>query len=413
MVATSWAVAVAVILLGLPLGFFASRLATSGSEEEVQGRADSLASILDSYQAVRLPVTQSVVDGYLSQTPQQLQAYIEVHLASGHVITAGTPIAGPTVDFEASPLTSTSVRFEVSWWQLQLRAWPAVGIVGLLSLVAIGAGMTLASRLARRLSAPLVYLAATAEQLGAGNLRVAPPASGIEEIDLVADELARSGSRMSKRLSRERQFASDASHQLRTPLTALSMRLEEIDYVSTEPEVREEARVALEQIDRLSTTIDELLGRTKGGGPSGPRRLLRLSEVFHQQQEEWQPVFAGAGRTLVASVDESLSVVASLGSLTQVIATLLENSVAYGDGVTTLRGREVQGGVAVEVADEGPGVSEELAPRIFERKFSTGGSTGLGLAVARDLMAADGGRLELSQRRPPVFTVFLSASRAP
>jgi signal transduction histidine kinase len=135
--------------------------------------------------------------------------------------------------------------------------------------------------------------------------------------------------------------------------------------------------------------------------------LLRLSDGFDQQREEWEPVFAGAGRTLVASVDESLSVTASPGSLSQVIATLLENSLAHGDGVTTLRGREVQGGVAVEVADEGQGVSEELAPKIFEREFSTGGSTGLGLAVARDLTAADGGRLELSQRRPPVFTVFL------
>jgi signal transduction histidine kinase len=270
--------------------------------------------------------------------------------------------------------------------------------------------MGLAARQAQRISAPLVYLAATAEQLGSGQLRIEPPKAGIEEIDLVAEELARSGQRLAKRLAKERQFASDASHQLRTPLTALSMRLEEIEYVSTEPEVEEEARIALEQIERLSTTIDELLGRNRGGS-GAPRRLLRLSEVFHQQQEEWQPVFAQAGRTLVTSVDESLSVVASPGSLTQVIATLLENSVAHGDGVTTLRGREVQGGVAVEVTDEGPGVSEELAPKIFERRFSTGGSTGLGLAVARDLMAAEGGRLELSQRRPPVFTVFLSAAR--
>jgi signal transduction histidine kinase len=189
------------------------------------------------------------------------------------------------------------------------------------------------------------------------------------------------------------------------------MRLEEIEYLSTEDDVREEARVALEQIERLSTTIDELLGRTRPGASSSGRRLLRLSEVFHQQQEEWQPVFAQADRTLVVSVDESLMASASPGVLSQVIATLLENSIIHGEGVTTLRGREVQGGVAVEVADEGPGVSEELAPKIFDRAFSTGNSTGLGLAVARDLTASDGGRLELSQRRPPVFTIFLSDAR--
>ncbi|MDR2382155.1 MAG: HAMP domain-containing histidine kinase [Bifidobacteriaceae bacterium] len=409
MVATSWAVAVAVFLLGLPLGFFASQLATAEAEAEVQRRADSLASALDSYESAHLPVTQGMVDSYLSQDASQLPAHIQVELADGHVITAGAAILGPVVVLEASPLTATDVRFEVSWSQMNLRALPAVGIVLALCLVAMAAGMALAAGQARRISAPLVYLAASAEQLGAGQLRIDAPKAGIEEIDLVAEELSRSGERMAKRLATERQFASDASHQLRTPLTALSMRLEEIEYVSTEAGVQEEARIALEQIERLSTTIDELLGRTKTPGAGAPRRLLRLSEVFHQQQEEWQPVFAQAGRTLVTSVDESLSVVASPGSLAQVIATLLENSVTHGDGVTILRGREVQGGVAVEVADEGPGVSEELAPRIFEREFSAGGSTGLGLALARDLMAADGGRLELSQRRPPVFTVFLSA----
>ncbi|MDR2252481.1 MAG: HAMP domain-containing histidine kinase, partial [Bifidobacteriaceae bacterium] len=404
MVATTWAVAVAVILLGLPLGFFASELATSDARAEVQRRADSLASMLDSHQSAGLAVSQSLVEGFLSQTEEQLPVRIEVDLADGTEIVAGEDVAGPVVVIEASPLTATTVRLHVSRWSLQVRAGPAVGIVLLLCAVAMGAGMAFAARQARRISAPLVYLSATAEQLGSGQLRIEARRAGIEEIDLVAEELARSGDRMAKRLATERQFAADASHQLRTPLTALSMRLEEIDYLSTQSEVREEARVALEQIERLSITIDELLGRTKSGGTGTPRRLLRLSEIFSQQQEEWQPVFADAGRTLVTSVDESLCVYASPGSLTQVIATLLENSVAHGDGLTTLRGREAQGGVAVEVSDEGPGVSEELAPKIFDREFSTGGSTGLGLALARDLIAAEGGRLELSQRRPPVFT---------
>jgi signal transduction histidine kinase len=275
----------------------------------------------------------------------------------------------------------------------------------------MAAATAFASRQARRLAAPMVYLSATAEQLGAGQMRIQAAKTGIEEIDLVGEELARSGDRMAKRLAVERQFASDASHQLRTPLTALSMRLEEIEYLSNQEDVTEEARVALEQIERLSTTIDQLLGRSKTGTATGPRRRLRLAEVFHQQQEEWQPVFAQAGRTLVTDVDESLMVMASPGALTQVVATLLENALAHGEGVTTMRGREVQGGVAVEVSDEGDGVTQELAQKIFDRSFSTVGSTGLGLAVARDLIASEGGRLELSQRQPPVFTVFLSDSR--
>ncbi|MDR3361216.1 MAG: hypothetical protein LBO20_11400, partial [Bifidobacteriaceae bacterium] len=244
MAATTGAVAVAVILLGLPLGVFASQLAFSSAKAEVQRRADSLASTLDSYQSVHLPVTQSVVDGYLSKTPEQLQVRIEAQLAGGHTIIAGDEITGPSVQVAASPLTATSVRFEVSWWELRLRALPAVGIVVFACVVAMAAGMVFAARQARRISAPLVYLSATAEQLGAGQMRIEAPQAGIEEIDLVAEELARSGDRMAKRLALERQFASDASHQLRTPLTALSMRLEEIEYLSTQAEVQEEARVA-------------------------------------------------------------------------------------------------------------------------------------------------------------------------
>ena len=62
----------------------------------------------------------------------------------------------------------------------------------------------------------------------------------------------------------------------------------------------------------------------------------------------------------------------------------------------------------VEVTDQGPGVPDDLAPRIFEREVTSGKGTGLGLSLARDLVAADGGRLELAQRRPPVFAVLLA-----
>ncbi len=66
----------------------------------------------------------------------------------------------------------------------------------------------------------------------------------------------------------------------------------------------------------------------------------------------------------------------------------------------------------LEVHDEGPGVPDELVPHIFERSFSGAQSTGLGLALARDLVSADGGRLELAQPRPPIFAIFLPPTRA-
>src|SRR5690606_10087012 len=123
------------------------------------------------------------------------------------------------------------------------RAYQVVMLVVAAAFVAFGAGITVAVWQANRLSAPLVYLAASAEQLGSGQVRPNVEESGVEEIDMVADELARSADRLAVRIAAERQFASDASHQLRTPLTALTMRLEEISMLSDDnPEVQEEAR---------------------------------------------------------------------------------------------------------------------------------------------------------------------------
>ena len=100
---------------------------------------------------------------------------------------------------------------------------------------------------------------------------------------------------------------------------------------------------------------------------------------------------------------------ATQGSVSQIIATLVENALHHGGGTVTIRTRTVGGSVVIEVTDEGPGVSEALGTRIFEAGVSGGESTGRGLALARDLARADGARLELVHQRPAVFALFLAA----
>ena len=153
-----------------------------------------------------------------------------------------------------------------------------------LAAVALLAAYVVAAKASRRISAPMIFLAAEAEQLGAGQVRPRLRSSGIEEIDLVQAELVRSAERVAGRLAAERQFASDASHQLRTPLTSLSLRLEEIELLSGEEEVRAEARACIEQVDRLTGVVDDLLkvSRRTGGGTT---EALHLADVFAQQRE--------------------------------------------------------------------------------------------------------------------------------
>jgi len=99
-----------------------------------------------------------------------------------------------------------------------------------------------------------------------------------------------------------------------------------------------------------------------------------------------------------------------------VIGVLLDNALRHGAGTVTLAARDgtssTRDSVLIEVSDTGAGVPDELAEHIFERGVSGGGSTGLGLALARALIDSDGGRLELSVKRPATFTVFLPVPRA-
>jgi signal transduction histidine kinase len=280
----------------------------------------------------------------------------------------------------------------------------AGGLVALAAAAAVGAAQ------ARVLRAPLAALQRRAESLGSGQKRESVRASGIAEVDRVAELLERSAERVDRLIAAERQFASDASHQLRTPLTALSMRLEEIMQAEDQQTVRDEAGSALAQVERLATVVEHLLDGVRDNNlRAGP---VPLDDVVLQQVVEWEPAFAARHRVVKATGTRGLVALATPNGLSQVLATLLENSLIHGAGTVTVSTRSTGISLVVEVSDEGPGVPPELGARIFERSVSGRRGTGLGLAVARELAEADGGRLELVQQKPAMFALFLSAAGA-
>lgn len=407
--ATIAAVTVAVVLLGFPLAFLGAQLVRENEVRGLEVRAESVARTVDFRLEQDIALSDRMLEPYTGGDGE-IAASVTVRTPDGESYRAGPDVEDRAIAVRTTSDSLATVVLQVSWWDVFWLSARVIGLVVVAAVVAFGAGIAMAIWQANRLAAPLVYLAASAEQLGSGQVRPQLEPSGVEEIDLVAAELARSADRMAGRLAAERQFASDASHQLRTPLTALSMRLEEIMLTAGEPEVREEARISLEQVERLVRVVDDLLTRSRRA-QGGTTEAVRLVEVVRQQEEEWAPTFAAAGRRLVVDVDPATQVLATPGALAQVLATLIENSLKHGAGTTTVRSRP--GGsarsVVVEVGDEGAGVPDDLAPRIFEREVTSGAGTGLGLALARDLASADGGRLELAQRRPAVFAVFLAA----
>ncbi|MGL5857189.1 MAG: sensor histidine kinase [Angustibacter sp.] len=391
----------------LPVGGTSGSADRSAPSAESQGARSrgAVARGLDA-QSLDLTAVRSAVDQVLRGGRYGDVASAQVQVAGASVV-VGPRSGGPT--------RSATARRGPVWVEVQVPRSAATNQVllvvgGMLALSVLGFGLAAGTAVlqARRLIRPLDLLADNAERLGRGESRLQPIVSGIPELDRVAAGLERSAGTITSALAAERDFASDASHQLRTPLTAVSMRLEEIASSDDMTQVREEARVALAQVERLTQVVDALLSRSR----RTHRRTtvpIDLLDFLREVVREWEPAFKDAGRRLVLAPVEPIRVSATPSALSQVVATLVENGLHHGRGPVTITVRRTGGSVVLEFTDRGPGVPAELGSRIFERAISGGGSTGLGLALARDLAEADGGRLELVRARPPVFAVFLDA----
>ncbi len=281
----------------------------------------------------------------------------------------------------------------------------ALALLVVTSLAALLVGWMVGNRRAEQLAGPLTELSELAERLGAGESRVQPMRSGIDEVDQVSSVLARSAQQITRNLASERDFAADASHQLRTPLTALLMRLEEIAATDDLAVVAEEAPIAIAQVERLTRVVDDLMGRRRRS--AGSRPSVSLDSVLASLQREWQPAFENARRSVHVHGERGLIVRSTPVALAQILSTLLENSLSHGRGTVEVAARRTGPSVVVEVSDQGTGVAPTIAPHIFERSVSSTGS-GLGLTLARDLAESNGGRLELVSAQPAVFALFLS-----
>ncbi|HZG90764.1 MAG TPA: HAMP domain-containing sensor histidine kinase, partial [Pseudonocardia sp.] len=249
-----------------------------------------------------------------------------------------------------------------------------------------------------------------AARLGAGDFRATTRRHGIPELDRVSDVLDTSAAALSELVQRERTLVGDVSHQLRSRLTALQLRLDELAS-HPDPSTRREAHAALEQAERLSGVLDELLEAARAARAAGAE-LQDLREALTAVAEEWRPALKAAGRSLRVRLPDGLLARVTPARLREAVGALVDNALQHGGGTVTVSARAAESSLLVEVADTGAGVPEELVPHVFDRGVSVGSSTGLGLALARALVEADGGRLELSRARPAMFTIFLPAARA-
>lgn len=283
--------------------------------------------------------------------------------------------------------------------------------LGMLALagLAVGAVWLIARRQARKLAQPLEELSVAARRLGDGDFSVRTSAAGVPEIDSVGVALNSTAGRLDDMLARERAFSADASHQLRTPLTGLRLRLEAaLD--TPGQDLRQAIDSAIGSTDRLEQTIEELiaLARDTRRTDTAP---LDLPGLLDEIKNGWHDRLAGQERELRMAIDpQAPTAHASTSAVRQVLTVLLDNAATHGSGTVTVTIRDAADALAFDVSDEGEGIVTP-EPELFTRRSGSAGGHGIGLALARSLAEAEGGRLRLTRPAPPTFTLLVPAQR--
>ncbi len=270
-----------------------------------------------------------------------------------------------------------------------------VGLV-VIGGVVIALGLFAGALLAASVVRPMRRLAAAARRAGEGDLGVRVPEEGARE----QRELGRAFNEMTARVQRmvdaQQSFVADASHQLRTPLTGLRLRLEEAAAAAGEGPAREQVDGALSEVDRLSNMVAELLVLSESGEARPPDAAVDPLRACRRAATRW----SGHEATVVVEGGDGVSVRCVEADLDRILDVLIENALWYGPP-----GQRVVVGVdagRITVTDQGPGLGAGEEEAVFDRfhRGSAGrsvrGGTGLGLPIARELASRWDGSVRLA-----------------
>jgi two-component system, OmpR family, sensor kinase len=279
-----------------------------------------------------------------------------------------------------------------------------IALVGV-GLVALLLGVVVAWVLAGTLANPLRGLARTARRVAGGDLDARAKVEGSAEQREVATAFNDMTGQMATTLRGQREFVANASHQLRTPLTGLRLRLEAAAVKSREPDVEQDLAAAEYETERLARLLSELL-TLAGGGERPPAQPLDVAEVIDAACRRWQGPADASDHELVVDPGPPAVVAASAEDLAAILDNLTENALNYSPPGTpvTLTWATQDEAVRLAVLDEGPGLDPDESERVFQRFYRGSASangaagTGLGLNVVESLAARWGGEVALSNR---------------
>ena len=273
-----------------------------------------------------------------------------------------------------------------------------IDLIAVIGGVGLFVGLVIAFAMSGSLARPLTGLAAAARRLGAGDLSArAHDIHGADEIEDLARSFDEMADRVERTVQAQREFVANASHQLRTPLTGMKLRLESAHDRADSPELKHDLAAADQEVDRLAATVDRLLVMARKLEEGEPTEV-ELHDAAARAVERWSERAATRGSSL-AIVGDPSNAQANATDVDQILDNLLENAMTYAPGAIELSTGMAQRRAFVAVRDHGRGIPPEEYAKVTERfyrgKGAPPGGSGLGLAIARDLAERWGGALSV------------------
>jgi signal transduction histidine kinase len=280
-----------------------------------------------------------------------------------------------------------------------------VSVAGLLAAALIAFGLT------RWVSRPLSDLEQAAQRLGDGHLATRSPAdAGPGEVRRLAANFNLMAARLEALVHGHRATMADVSHQLRTPLAALRLRLELLAQDSDDDLVGTELAGAQDEIARLSRLVNGLLAVARAENITTTPQVIAVDAVIRNRVAAWRPAAEEHGISLSAVAGDRVRARLGEGQLEQILDNLLANGLdALRPGQSIQVSALTKADVAtITIADTGPGMSPEQK-RLAFRRFATNsaGGTGLGLAIVDRLVTSNGGSARLSDTAGGGLTVTI------
>jgi signal transduction histidine kinase len=310
----------------------------------------------------------------------------------------GTDLLATAVPIQDEGRTVGAVRITKPMADVRSETRRATWGLIAIGLAGLAAGLLLAFAVAGSLARPLRRLADTSQRLGEGDLSArAVDVTGADEIEQLGRSFDEMADRVERTVQAQREFVANASHQLRTPLTGIKLRLESAIEDADDEELRHKLEAADREVDRLAEIVDRLLVMARQIEEGQPTHV-DAGEAVARAVSRWQERAARAGASLSTQGDGGLAQ-ANPADVDQLLDNLIDNAIAYAPGEITLGATREGDHVVLLVQDRGPGIAADELGRVTERFYrgrgAPSGGSGLGLAVARQLAEKWGGSLEV------------------